>query len=116
LILGGPCASASRQAHTIQFAPLSETCTGTLPLLSATGRPTTTTGTATLTLAQSSTPVASGPNQFDVTSFLSFTAGTCSQTINLTGTTTGTYLSLLSPLAARQPSFQADPTSDGNSF
>jgi hypothetical protein len=79
-------ATTSGPAVGIEIPPLNGTYTGTLVASAAAS------GTATLTVAQDSTPNAFG--QFLVTGTLQFSSSGCTSTSDLTGTISGTVITL----------------------
>jgi hypothetical protein len=95
-ITGPNCTFASSQALAVEFPAVTGTYSGTLTPISTVPNNVSVPGTATLTMTQATTPNPDG--QFSVTGAIKLTSGTCTSITNLSGTTSGTGVTLVSSI------------------
>jgi hypothetical protein len=93
-ITGGSCTFASSTAFGAEIVSLTGTYAGPLTANPYLTNPPIPTGTATLTLTQSTTPQADG--QFPIAGTLNFTGGGCTNSKPVSGTVSGTQITLTS--------------------
>ena len=93
-ITGGNCTFASSTAFGSEITSLTGTYAGPVTASSFGTTPPIPSGTASLTITQATLPQADG--QFPVTGTLNFTQGGCTTSTALTGTVSGTQLTLSS--------------------
>ncbi len=93
-ITGGACTFASSAAVGFEVVSVTGTFVGPLTASTYLATPPIPTGTASLSLIQAATPQSDG--QFPVTGTLKFIGGTCSSSTPLSGSISGTQLTLAS--------------------
>ncbi len=93
-ITGGTCTFASSTAFGAEIVPVTGIFAGPLTANPYLTTPPIAAGTATLALTQAAIPQSDG--QFPVTGTLSFSGGGCASSTPLTGTVSGTQLTLVS--------------------
>ncbi len=91
-ITGGACTFSSTTAFGFETQTVTGVYSGPVSATPFTGNPPITTGTAALTLTQS--PVPAGDGQFPLTGTLTFNGGGCTSSTQLTGTVSGSSVTL----------------------